>query len=106
MAELPQLITARLADVRALCAKYHVRQLSIFGSAVKGTFDPERSDLDFVVEFERTTAGRHADSYFGLLLGLQDLFGRDVDLVERSAVDNPYFLEVLRMTEQPLYDAA
>ena len=102
MHALPQLITDNLAAVRALCAKYHVKRLSVFGSAVKGTFDPARSDLDFVVEFE----GDVARDYLDLLVALEDVFGRQVDLVERRAVRNPYFLQVLDLTEQPLYDAA
>jgi predicted nucleotidyltransferase len=52
MEALPVEITERLDAVRALCEKYSVRRLTLFGSAVKGTFDPKRSDVDFLVEFE------------------------------------------------------
>ena len=55
--------------------------------------------------FPRQPAG-FKDVYFGLLLALQDLFQRDVDLVEREAVRNPWFLRVLDLSEQPLYVAA
>jgi predicted nucleotidyltransferase len=46
MTALPALITDHLAEVRTLCEKYSVKRLTLFGSAVKGTFDPEKSDLD------------------------------------------------------------
>jgi predicted nucleotidyltransferase len=105
MDALPEIVTEHLDDVRALCEKYSVRKLTIFGSAVKGTFDPEKSDLDFAVEFlpqpDPLERGR---DYLDLLVALQRLFGRDVDLVTVSAIENPYFKEVLRLTQQPLYD--
>src|SRR5262244_388898 len=54
-------------ELRALCRRFHVRRLDLFGSAARGDFDPERSDTDFLVEFDRA----HPDAlslrtYFGL----------------------------------------
>ncbi len=106
MDALPEIVTEHLAEVRALCEKYRVKRLAIFGSAVKGTFDPEKSDLDFVVEFDDDlfgSAGWHA--YFDLKFALKDLFSRNVDLVEWQAVENPYFRQVLEMTQRDLYAA-
>lgn len=107
MEALPEIVTQHLGEVRALCEKYRVKRLAIFGSAVKGTFDPAKSDLDFVVEFYDI---RHPetgeDTYFGLKFALEDLFHREIDLVEREAVRNPYFLKVLELSEQQLYVAA
>ena len=107
MHALPQIVTEHLDEVRALCEKYSVRKLTIFGSAVKGTFDPEKSDLDFVVEFlPDTKRSGFDDPYFSLLIGLQEVFGREVDLVERKAIRNPYFVKVLALTERALYESA
>jgi predicted nucleotidyltransferase len=104
---LPEIVTDHLDEVRALCEKYSVKRLTIFGSAVKGTFDPERSDLDFVVEFlPGTKRSGFDDPYFELLNGFQDLLERSVDLVERPAIQNPYFLQVLALTERPIYESA
>ena len=81
------------------------KRLSIFGSAVKGTFDPETSDLDLVVEFlPDTPVGGFRGPYFSLLRELQELFDRNVDLVERKGIDNPYFVKVLELTQQPIYE--
>ena len=106
MDALPQIVTEHLDEVRALCEKYSVKRLAVFGSAVKGTFDPSRSDLDLAVEFlplpDPLERGRH---YLDLLVDLQRLFGREIDLVSVSAIKNPYFKEVLRLTQRPLYDA-
>jgi predicted nucleotidyltransferase len=107
MDALPEIVTEHLGEVRALCEKYSVRKLTIFGSAVKGTFDPEKSDLDFVVEFlPDTKRSGFDDPYFSLLIALQDVFGREVDLVERRAIKNPYFVKVLALTERALYESA
>src|SRR5690242_3682033 len=106
MEALPEIVTEHLAEVRALCEKYRVKRLAIFGSAVKGTFDPATSDLDFVVEFHDDvvgSAGWHA--YFDLKFALKDLFGRGIDLVEWGADLKPYFREVLAATQRDLYAA-
>ena len=54
-------------------------------------FDPGRSDLDFLVEFDDPPDGRYANQYFGLLRDLGALFARPVDLVESGAIRNPWF---------------
>lgn len=106
MNPLPPVVAERLSQVRALCEKYGVKSLSIFGSAVKGTFDPAKSDLDFVVEFlPDTPVGGLRGPYFSLLDELHELFGRNIDLVERKAIENPYFIQVLALTQQPIYES-
>jgi predicted nucleotidyltransferase len=106
MEALPEIVTEHLAEVRALCEKYGVKRLAIFGSAVKGTFKLETSDLDFVVEFKDDVLGVDGwNAYFGLKFAFEDLFGRNVDLVEESAVKNPYFRQVLDLTQRDLYAA-
>jgi predicted nucleotidyltransferase len=106
MHALPPLLEENMAAIRALCEQHRVKRLAVFGSAVKGTFDPERSDVDFVVEFFPRERRGFDDEYFLLQADLRDLLGRDVDLVERSAVRNPFFLQVLELSEKPLYVAA
>ena len=102
-------ITTQLSEtadrLQRLCRKHRVRRLELFGSAATGAFDPERSDLDFLVEFEPLPEGRCADAYFGLREGLIELYGRPVDLVMVSAVRNPYFLENIASSRVLLYAA-
>ncbi len=47
------IVEDRRAEVAALCERYGVKRLDLFGSAAGDGFDPEASDLDFVVSFER-----------------------------------------------------
>ena len=89
-----------------LCRRHAVRRLGLFGSAVRDDFDPEQSDLDFLVEFEPMPPQRHADAYFGLLADLEALFGRRVDLVESAALRNPYRRREIEATQVLLHAAA
>ena len=98
-------IGPRLGELEALCARFRVQRLEVFGSAVTGKFDEIDSDLDFLVEFQPLAPGTHADAYFGLLEALQDLFQREVDLVESAAIDNPYFLRSVNTQRTLLYAA-
>lgn len=60
-------------------------------SAATGQFDPGRSDLDFLVEFRSLAPAQHVDAYFSLLLALENLCQRKIDLVEEGTSGNPYF---------------
>ncbi len=92
-------------EIAELCRHHRVRRLALFGSTVGEGFDPERSDLDFLVEFKPLPPGTYADTYFGLLEALQQLFGRPVDLVDDSAIKNPYFRESVERSQALLYAA-
>ena len=93
-------------ELHALCRRYHVRRLDVFGSAARGDFDPERSDVDFLVEFDRG----HPDAlslktYFDFKDALEALLGRPVDLVEPGAVQNPYLRASIDASREPLFAA-
>lgn len=80
------IIEQHRAEISALCRRYRVRRLDIFGSAARGAdFDANRSDADFLVEFE--PCADDLASYIELKEGLESLLGRSVDLVERPAIE-------------------
>lgn len=87
---MTELIEPKRSELRALCERYRVERLALFGSALRDDFDSGHSDLDFAVEFQPMTPQEHAKSYFGLPEELEDLLARRVDLVEIRAVRNPY----------------
>lgn len=99
------LIERQREQLEALCGRYHVRQLELFGSAADGTFDPARSDLDFLVEFRPEAATRVFHGFFELKESLEQLFGRKVDLVMPGAIRNPYFQRVVDQQRQVVYAA-
>jgi predicted nucleotidyltransferase len=90
-AEMVTLIDEHREQVSDLCRKYSVERLDLFGSAVRADFDPDSSDLDFVVSFENFTIENAADRYFDFLSDLGALFGKRVDLVTDASIRNPYF---------------
>jgi len=100
-----KLIEQHRPQLLALCRKYDVRRLDLIGSAARDDFDFSRSDLDFVVEFNDFTVENAADRYLGLIVDLEDLFGRKVDLVSYRAIRNPYFKQVVDNTRVMLYAA-
>lgn len=103
--EVIRLLDDKRAELAALCRRYGVARLEVFGSAVRDDFDPPHSDLDFLVEFLPLSRGEHAEAYFGLRESLEALFGRPVDLVMTRAVKNPYFLQAIDQTRTVVYAA-
>ena len=72
----------------ALCRRYRVARLEVFGSAAReADFDPRRSDFDFVVAFEPEGGTPSLHQYVDFAEALEKLFGRPVDLIERKALD-------------------
>jgi len=100
---------AELAECRdqviELCRRFGVRRLDVFGSASGGDFGSAHSDVDFLVELEPPAGTSRFDAFFGLKEGLEALLGRPVDLVDPSALDNPYFAAMVEQTRQELYAA-
>jgi predicted nucleotidyltransferase len=101
---MPSLIDNNRPKIRELCRLYGVARLEIFGSAAKGGFDPAHSDIDFLVIFKPATPGEHARRYFGLLAALQDLFQKEIDLIEIRAVRNPYLKQSIEKSSLTLYE--
>jgi predicted nucleotidyltransferase len=99
-------ITLHREEMRALCRRFHVRRLDLFGSAARGDFDPERSDVDFLVEFDRGHPNALSlRAYFGLKEALENLLGRSVDLVEPGAIRNPYLKASIERSREPVFEA-
>lgn len=89
------LIQQHRSAIADLCRRYRVRRLEVFGSAARGDdFDPDSSDVDFLVEFDSPALEGFASNYFGFQEDLQALVSIKVDLVSRSAIRNPYFLRM------------
>jgi uncharacterized protein len=92
-------------QVEALCRRFQVERLELFGSSLRRDFRFEESDLDFLVVFPTEASEGYADRFFGLKEGLEALFGRPVDLISASAVSNPYFREGIERSRALLYAA-
>jgi predicted nucleotidyltransferase len=86
-----------------LCERFGVRRLALFGSAAKGTYDPARSDLDFVVDlgsYERGVGSR----YLGFIVALEQLLDRHVDVVTVRSIQSPAFKDEVDATSKVIYE--
>ena len=97
-----QLLDLYSDSIKSLCAKHNVRELYAFGS-VLGTDFNESSDIDLLVNFDRMDLKSYANNYFNFKFSLEDLFKRSVDLVEESALKNPYFKSSISNSRQLVY---
>ena len=81
------LIDERRAEIAALCRRFGVTRLEVFGSAARGAdFDAGRSDADFLVTFSAASRDDLA-AFVDFKEALEAALGRPVDLVEREAVE-------------------
>ncbi|MBL8060783.1 MAG: nucleotidyltransferase domain-containing protein [Chthonomonas sp.] len=91
--------------ISALCEKYGVVRLRLFGSALRDDWD-ESSDFDFVAEFGSPPPGINLfRQQFGLLVELEALLSRPVDLVDWGAATKDSFKKVVNDTAVDLYAA-
>ena len=96
------MIELNMNRIVALCKKYKVNRLFVFGSVLTDKFNGE-SDVDMIVDFKKEEVGDYFDNYFDFKYSLQDLFGRDVDLIEEQSIKNPYFKSNVESTRQLIY---
>lgn len=101
----PAVLASTAAELAALCRAHHVRSLDLFGSAVSGPFDPQHSDLDFLVAFEDKPVPGYARTWFAFETALANLFGRNVDLISEAALENPFFRRQVMASRRRLFSA-
>ncbi len=85
------------------CRKWQVRELSLFGSALREDFRDD-SDVDVLVSFEPHAAWSLLD-LVTMQEELEALVGRHVDLVEQEALRNPYRRAAILNSKRVLYAA-
>lgn len=98
-------VEQRQAKIAALCRRFGVRRLELFGSAAGPDFDPAGSDIDLLVELEPPPGLGYADAYFGFKEELEQQFARPIDLVSLASLRNPYFIREIEASRRLLYAA-
>ncbi len=99
-------IESKLATIATICRRFSVQRLWVFGSATTGRFDPDRSDVDFMVEFGSEAPRDYIHHFFPLEEALARAVGRPVDVVEPQAIRNPYFRASALAGRILIYEAA
>jgi predicted nucleotidyltransferase len=98
------LIEQHRQEIEALCRRYQVRRLEVFGSAARGDdFDPSRSDVDLLVEYEAENSPPAFAEFLDLREQLAAVIGRPVDLVMVGSVPNPFIKADIERSKEPIY---
>ena len=98
-------VDAHRPGIAALCRRFHVQRMEVFGSAARGTdFDPARSDVDLLVTYLPGHPATLA-AHLNLRDALASLLGRPVDLVMAGTVANPFIRAEIERSRQQLYAA-
>ncbi len=99
------LIHKHRAQIARICQRHGVRRLEVFGSAARADdFDTKRSDADFLVEFNESESPT-LDDFFALREALEEVLGRQVDLVMAGSISNPYLQQTIDQSREAIYAA-
>lgn len=85
-------VLARLREVQAELRQFGIKRCGVFGSFVRNECQ-DQSDVDILVEFEPDQ--KTFDNFMQLAFFLEDLFGRQVDLITLESLSpyiGPYIL--------------
>jgi predicted nucleotidyltransferase len=96
------IIDKNIEAIKTLCAKHKVSKLFVFGSVLTNRFKTE-SDIDLIVDFKDVDLYSYADNYFDLKYSLQNIFNRNVDLLEDKAIKSPYLRQTIDQSKQLIY---
>lgn len=97
------LIEMHRQEIIRLCRAYGIRRLSLFGSAAKGAWDEDTSDLDFLVDLDYSPGvGRR---FMKFASSLERLLGTGVDIVTERSVTSDVFRNELDRTAVSIYEA-
>jgi predicted nucleotidyltransferase len=91
-------------DFVALCKNHHVKQIYAFGSSVSNEFDPEKSDIDLLVEIDEPDPISKGEKLLSLWDKLEDFFNRKVDLLTNLSIRNKILRESIDSTKVLIYE--
>ncbi|MBD5175103.1 MAG: nucleotidyltransferase [Bacteroidales bacterium] len=101
-----KLIEMNIDKIAALCRKYKVARLWVFGSILTPRFTDE-SDIDLLVTFDKTRIPllEMVDVFFDFIYELENLLNRKIDLTDYNSITNKYFKEEVDEKKQLLWSA-
>ena len=99
-------IKNNLETIIATCNNMQLQHLYVFGSAARAHDFNDNSDIDFLYRFKKDAKGFPVSGfdYFDLLLKLEEITGRKVDLVAEEKMKNKYFIERVEQEKIKIYE--
>jgi predicted nucleotidyltransferase len=90
-------------EIERICRLLPIKRLGLYGSALTKSFSPS-SDVDVLVVFDSDEDIDLFDKYFELKEQLEEIFGREVDLIVDKPFRNPVFRESVEKTRAIIYE--
>jgi uncharacterized protein len=90
--------------ITQFCRKWKVKELALFGSVLREDFGPQ-SDVDVLFTAEEDS-GIGLFEHVRMIEELKSIFGRDVDLVSKTAIRNPYRRRDILANTLTIYDSS
>lgn len=100
---LAEPLLAHHDQIVALCRRYGVERLEVFGSAADGRFDPARSDFDVIARMAPDPKASLARRYLGFIDAIEALLGRPVDVLSDGPIENPYLRHAVNAPRRTLH---
>jgi uncharacterized protein len=92
-----------LKQIENFCKRWKIKEFALFGSVLREDFRPD-SDIDVLVSFA-SDGGITFDNRVEMLDELAEIFGRQVDLVAKDAIRNPFRRHDILTTREVVYAA-
>ena len=96
-------LTKLKPQIDSICRDLPVKRLGVFGSVLRKDFGPS-SDIDVLVVFDADAGANLFDKYFDLKERLEEVFGREVDLIVDRPFRNPVFKDSVERTRTVVYE--
>ena len=87
--------------IKDFCRRWKICEFSLFGSVLREDFNPE-SDVDILISFDPEIPWSLFD-WIDMIEELKEIFGREVDLVEKSGLRNPFRRREILTNRQVVY---
>ena len=97
-------LTQHLPAIRRVFRENSVKRAYVFGSVCTDAFR-EDSDVDILIDFEDNLDPiTYGENYFTIVVEVEKILGRSVDLVTARTLRNPYFIKVMNQTKTLIYE--
>ncbi len=93
-------------DFVTLCRNHQVKQIYAFSSSVSDEFDPEKSNIDLLVEIDEADPIEKGEKILSLWDKLETFFKRKLDLLTNPNIRNPYLRQSVENSKVLIYDAS
>jgi predicted nucleotidyltransferase len=94
-------ISLDLEKIKDFCRRWKISEFSLFGSVLREDFGPE-SDVDVLISFEPEIPWSFFD-WMDMTEELQEILGREVNVVEKSGLRNPFRRHAILTTRRVIY---